>query len=620
MKPFYRKLILFAFSAVFAASYTMGVQGNTVTLTPASPSVLAGQTVQLTANGAVTPVSIAVGAWHTCVMYTDQSIRCTGLNNQGEIGNNSYISVSEPALVIGSVNPATLLIGNEHTCTFVGDGRMQCWGTNYTGQLGDGTMGGFAMVPQFVHNIAGALKGVTGGFHTCAILPDHTVQCWGRNQDGQLGNGDSTTDMPLPGPVPGLGPVADLIGGGYRNCALMPDHSVQCWGRNARGQVGDGTDISPVTHPHVVSGLTAATLNLGGYHSCALLADATVQCWGQNDYGQIGTPGLAFSAVPLTVSGLSGVLAVNSGFRHSCATLADGTLRCWGQNDWGQLGDRTTTLSATPVVVQGITSPRQVGGGWGHTCALLPDTSVWCWGDDTYGQLGNGTAGGTSPTPVMMHSTGLTWTSSDPSIATVSSTGVVTGVARGTATISVADPFGNTGSVSINVKALLTLAVIRQGDGNGTVTSAPAGVNCPAACSGTFVSDSQVTLTATPGVDSLFTGWTGCDAVSGPTCTVTMTNARSATAIFMLQRFTLAVTKSGIGSGTVTSSPAGINCGTACSSDFVINTTITLTPTPALLSTFTGWTGCDAVNGNVCTVRMTAGKSVTAGFLGVPVF
>jgi alpha-tubulin suppressor-like RCC1 family protein len=425
MKPFNRKLMLSLVSAAFAASSTLALQGNTITIAPASPSVLAGQTLALTANGAVTPSAIAVGGWHTCILYTDQSIRCTGLNNQGEIGNNSYISVSEPALAIGTVNPAALLTGNEHTCTLVGDGRMQCWGTNYTGQLGDGTIGGFAMTPQFVHNIAGAVKAITGGFHTCAKLADSTIQCWGRNQDGQIGNGDSTTDVTLPVPVAGLGPVADLVSGGYHNCALMPDSSVRCWGRNGRGQVGDGTDTSPVTQPHVVNGLTAAALSLGGYHSCALLANATVQCWGESDWGQIGSPG-PFSKVPLTVNGLSAVAALSSGWRHSCATLADGSVRCWGQNTAGQLGDRTTTTSSTPVVVQGIVGPRQIGGGWEHTCALMPDASVWCWGDNTYGQLGNGTTV-SSLAPVLVHGTGLTWTSSQPSIATVDSAGVVTG-------------------------------------------------------------------------------------------------------------------------------------------------------------------------------------------------
>jgi uncharacterized protein (DUF1800 family) len=134
------------------------------------------------------------------------------------------------------------------------------------------------------------------------------------------------------------------------------------------------------------------------------------------------------------------------------------------------------------------------------------------------------------------------------------------------------------------------------------------------------VSGSPVTLTATPGVDSLFTGWTGCDSVSGATCTVSMANSTAVTAIFMLKRFTLTVAKTGLGKGTVTSSPAGIDCGTACASDYVVGTTVTLTPTPALLSLFTGWTGCDTTNGNACTVTMRANKSVSAQFTGVPLF
>jgi alpha-tubulin suppressor-like RCC1 family protein len=602
---------------ILALALVVRVQGVAITLTPSSPTLLVGQTVQLTANGAVTPTAIATGGWHSCVMYSDQTVRCTGLNNQGEIGNNSYFNVSQPTLSIGTENPVALLTGMEHTCTFVGDGRMQCWGTNYTGQLGDGTMGGFAMAPQFVHNITNAIKGVTGGFHTCAILPDHTVECWGRNQDGQIGNGDSTTDVPLPVPVSGLGPVADLSAGGYHTCALMADHSARCWGRNGRGQLGDGT-VNSASTPVPVSGLTtAAVLKPGGYHTCALLTDGTVQCWGQSDWGQIGSPGMSFSSVPVTVSGIGRASAVSGGAYHSCALLADGTVWCWGRNDSGQLGDGTTVTTATPVQVRGIVGPIAIAAGGFHTCALMRDASVQCWGEGDYGELGTGTTSN-SPTPVKMNTTGMTWSTSDPTVATVDATGVVTGVGRGTATITASDPFGNTGSTTVTVRTLLTLGVLRQGDGLGDVTSAPGGISCPTTCSGSFVSDSQVVLTASPGVNSLFTGWTGCDSVSGATCTVTMANARTVTAIFMLKRFTLTVTKSGIGNGTVTSNPSGINCGSACASDFVINTNVTLTATPALGSIFTGWTGCDSTTDTTCTVAMTNKKTVTASFLGLP--
>ena len=131
--------------------------------------------------------------------------------------------------------------GIEHTCSLLGDGTIRCWGTNYVGQLGDGSTAGLSEVPKAVQGISGAQGLAVGGFHNCALLSDRTVKCWGRNQDGQVGNGDNTTDVRAPNlAVSGLGSVAAITAGGYHSCALMADSTVRCWGRNTRGQLTSG--------------------------------------------------------------------------------------------------------------------------------------------------------------------------------------------------------------------------------------------------------------------------------------------------------------------------------------------------------------------------------------------
>jgi hypothetical protein len=162
--------------------------------------------------------------------------------------------------------------------------------------------------------------------------------------------------------------------------------------------------------------------------------------------------------------------------------------------------------------------------------------------------------------------------------------------------------------------ALQTFALTasKSGSGNGTVTSSPAGINCGADCSESYSSGTSVTLTGTAATGSTFTGWSGACTGTG-TCTVTMDAAKSVTASFALQTFTLTTNKLGSGSGTVTSSPVGINCGSDCSEPFTSGTSVTLTATAAAGSIFTGWSGACTGTGS-CMVTMDAAKSVTATF------
>jgi len=351
-----------------------------------------------------------------------------------------------------------------------------------------------------------------------------------------------------------------------------------------------------------------------------------VQCWGRNSFGQVGAPtSTAAFYAPITVSGISGAIAVVGGGYHVCAVLSDQTMRCWGENDFGELGNGSTANSSTPVPVSGIAGPTFVTLGTWHSCVMMPDLTVRCWGQNDYGQLGNH---GTSRalTAVTMNGpgvTGVTWTSSDDTVATIDATGLARGLSGGSTTITASDSSGGSASTVLTVTAdqpSWTLSVLRQGNGTGTVTSSSGDIDCGSTCSASYVDGTDVTLTANAASGSVFAGWVGCDAVFGPTCSVNMTAGRSVTATFNRERFTLTVNKTGLGDGTVTSSPSGIDCGGTCTATFVANTTVTLTARPDLLSLFTGWSGCDSTSGTTCTVAVRANRSVTASFLGVSIF
>ncbi|MBJ7347627.1 MAG: hypothetical protein JHC87_03525 [Thermoleophilaceae bacterium] len=163
------------------------------------------------------------------------------------------------------------------------------------------------------------------------------------------------------------------------------------------------------------------------------------------------------------------------------------------------------------------------------------------------------------------------------------------------------------------VPAAFALTVSRAGAGSGTVTSAPSGINCGATCASQFVNSSIVSLTASSSVGSTFTGWSGGGCSGAGSCAVTMDAAKSVTATFALNNYSLTVSKSGSGTGTVTSSPAGIDCGATCTLPFAFSTVVTLTAVPDASWDFGGWSGpCSGIS--TCIVTMDSAKTVNAAF------
>jgi ricin-type beta-trefoil lectin protein/regulator of chromosome condensation (RCC1) repeat-containing protein len=262
------------------------------------------------------------------------------------------------------------------------------WGANTRGQLGDGTTTDRS-APVVVQRAGAPLSGVktlaAGFYHRLALMEDGTVLAWGSNAHGELGDG-TTTDRSTPVVVQKEGApltgVKTLAAGTSCSLALMEDGTVLAWGLNASGQLGDGstTDRStPVVVQRAGAPLTGVkTLAAGHGYSLALLEEGTVLAWGRNDRGQLGDGTTTDRTMPVVVqragAPLSGVKTLAAGAYHGLALLEDGTVLAWGLNAHGELGDGTTTDRSTPVAVQKdgapLTGVKTLAAGHGHSLVL----------------------------------------------------------------------------------------------------------------------------------------------------------------------------------------------------------------------------------------------------------
>ncbi|WP_237152283.1 RCC1 domain-containing protein [Oryzibacter oryziterrae] len=283
----------------------------------------------------------------------------------------------------------------KHSCGLTAAGSVQCWGYNGFGQLGDGFI-----TAQFTPETiiaSGATAIAAGLFHSCAIVSG-AVECWGTNGNGQLGDGTNTQHY-TPATVIASGATA-IAAGTEHTCAIVSG-SVQCWGDNSLGQLGDGTTTDSLT-PETIIASGATAIAAGSLHSCAVVSGA-VECWGANSSGQIGDGTTTASLTPVTVVA-SSATAVAAGNSHSCAVVS-GAVQCWGDNSLGQIGDGSTTDSLTPVTVI-ASGASAVDVGTYHSCAIVSG-AVWCWGANNIGQIGDG-SGTERDSPVMTIASGAT--------------------------------------------------------------------------------------------------------------------------------------------------------------------------------------------------------------------
>jgi alpha-tubulin suppressor-like RCC1 family protein/signal transduction histidine kinase len=363
----------------------LGTGSNAPSSVPQAVSttgVLAGKTIK----------SISAGADHTCALASDNQVYCWGVNTNGQLGNNLTANSSSPV----AVSMSGLLAGKtvnsidssyRHSCLVASDNQAYCWGLNNNGQLGNNTITS-SSVPTPV-STTGVFAGKTiksiasTMYHTCAIASDNQAYCWGQNASGKLGTGNGT-DSRVPVAVLNTGVLAGktikTIEPAYSHtCALSTDNLAYCWGQNINGALGNGlnTDSSSpvaVTTTGNLAGKTISSLNSGDWHSCVITTEGKGYCWGLNDDGQLGTGNTTKSNVALPID-MTGALAgktftsISGAYYHTCAQSSDNQGYCWGTNTNGKLGNNSTISSLIPVAVSNISLPKAMTVSFGGTLA-----------------------------------------------------------------------------------------------------------------------------------------------------------------------------------------------------------------------------------------------------------
>jgi len=405
-------------------------------------------------------VEVTTGYSHTCVLISNGRVTCWGYGADGELGTGTTATIGDTETA--AANPVNggfvrmpsgqgavdVSAGSFHTCALLVGGEITCWGYGGDGALGYGNTNNIGDTETPATNPANfgivllpsghtAVAIAAGDTHTCAILDNGEVSCWGDGSDGRLGygntlpigdnedpSGETTTGgiVSLPG---GKGAVA-IDAAGASTCAILTTGRVTCWGSGANGRLGYGNTNAigdtetPATNPvsaglvALPGNLTAIDISVGANHACAVLSDHTLTCWGYGGAGQLGygngnsigdteTPATnPVSGGRVQLPGAQTVAAVEPGSSHTCAQLTSGDVACWGNGPAGQLGygntdiigdDETPAANAVNggvLALPGGQDALRLDTNSAHSCAVLADGAVSCWGNGTDGRLGYG--------------------------------------------------------------------------------------------------------------------------------------------------------------------------------------------------------------------------------------
>ncbi len=395
--------------------------------------------------------SLSVGSGHTCVFGDDSHdfgdrMKCWGTGDMGQLGIGNTQDIGDETGEMGEnlpfvdtgngLNITKATLGESHTCAMFENGSVKCWGEtsllgigyNDVDGFGDGYQETGEVLPYLPLPVGRKVLDLEAGHrHTCAILDNSDITCWGDNSQGQLGIGNTSFIGDAVDEIGDYLPItstpsitsstpSSLAMGWDHSCALFSNGEVYCWGDNSRGQLGIGStsnvgdnpgemgaNMAPVDFP---TGRTAVQITAGDDFTCAVLDNGDVACWGYNSDGQLGigttsnqgdSPGEMGDSMTITDINYNAVQAIDAGKDHVCALVSAARVKCWGANQAGQLGYGDTQSrgdglnemgSNLALVNTGSQSIVDVSAGDGMTCTMNSISAVQCWGLNVKGQLG----------------------------------------------------------------------------------------------------------------------------------------------------------------------------------------------------------------------------------------
>ena len=355
-------------------------------------SIQNNATLTLTDIDSPNVLDIFAGGYNSCFLNSDYEFYCWGEGANMILGSDQSDTYYPEMITFGPDYMVEHSSWTGHACAVTGIGSVYCWGNPGFGRLGIGQYNQLnnQVAPTMldIGNGRTATEISVGSSHSCALLDNDYVSCWGNKNDGRNGQGiDGGSDIKEPQNITvipsGLN-VISISAGESHTCAILTDNSVICWGVGTIGSVSGKR--------YYFGNRTPISIESGEGFSCVVLDNYSVNCWGENQHGTLGINSTTDKSTPQYVDLGVGrtVKSIDINYRYVCAILDDDSLKCWGANDWGNLGtgDSVNRLVPTEIEIPPGRILKSVKTGIWHTCVLFADSSIDCIGASDRYQLG----------------------------------------------------------------------------------------------------------------------------------------------------------------------------------------------------------------------------------------